>query len=199
MAPEDVWIRPGPTGLDPKQTSFFGNLQITTKIVKGQIEITQDKLVITKDTRIDSSQSALLDKLNIKPFSYKMEVRKVLQEGKLFDAAVLDIKAEDIFAKFRSAVSNMTALSLGAEYPTELSAPHSILNAFKNLAAVSFQTDYSFKEAEALKEACANAPAATAAPAAAEEAPAEEEKAEEEEEQVAIGGLFGGDDSEEDY
>jgi large subunit ribosomal protein LP0 len=26
IAPDDVWIRSGPTGLDPKQTSFFGNL-----------------------------------------------------------------------------------------------------------------------------------------------------------------------------
>jgi large subunit ribosomal protein LP0 len=26
IAPDDVWIKAGPTGLDPKQTSFFGNL-----------------------------------------------------------------------------------------------------------------------------------------------------------------------------
>lgn len=35
MAPKDVSVPIGPTGLDPKQTSFFQTLQIQTKIVKG--------------------------------------------------------------------------------------------------------------------------------------------------------------------
>lgn len=47
IAPDDVWIRAGPTGLDPKQTSFFQALNIQTKIVKTQIEIVADKKVIT--------------------------------------------------------------------------------------------------------------------------------------------------------
>merc|ERR1719321_915405 len=36
IAPMDVSIPPGPTGLDPKQTQFFQNLEIQTKIVKAQ-------------------------------------------------------------------------------------------------------------------------------------------------------------------
>jgi large subunit ribosomal protein LP0 len=34
VAPAEVWIRAGSTGLDPKQTSFFQQLSIQTKIVK---------------------------------------------------------------------------------------------------------------------------------------------------------------------
>lgn len=34
VAPDDVWIFAGSTGLDPKQTSFFQQLNIQTKIVK---------------------------------------------------------------------------------------------------------------------------------------------------------------------
>jgi large subunit ribosomal protein LP0 len=34
VAPDEVWIRAGSTGLDPKQTSFFQQLNIQTKIVK---------------------------------------------------------------------------------------------------------------------------------------------------------------------
>lgn len=47
IAPDEVWIRAGPTGLDPKQTSFFQQLTIQTKIVKTQIEIVADKKIIT--------------------------------------------------------------------------------------------------------------------------------------------------------
>jgi large subunit ribosomal protein LP0 len=34
LAPDDVWIKAGSTGLDPKQTSFFQTLNIQTKIIK---------------------------------------------------------------------------------------------------------------------------------------------------------------------
>lgn len=39
IAPADVIVPAGPTGLDPKQTEFFQALSIPTKIVKAQIEI----------------------------------------------------------------------------------------------------------------------------------------------------------------
>lgn len=47
VAPIDVWVKAGATGLDPKQTSFFQQLNIQTKIVKTQIEIVADKKVIS--------------------------------------------------------------------------------------------------------------------------------------------------------
>jgi large subunit ribosomal protein LP0 len=37
-----VFVPAGPTGMDPSQISFFHALQISTKINKGQIEITKD-------------------------------------------------------------------------------------------------------------------------------------------------------------
>ena len=39
LAPRDVSVPAGPTGLDPKNTAFFQTLQIQTKIVKGQVDI----------------------------------------------------------------------------------------------------------------------------------------------------------------
>ena len=68
IAPDDVWIRAGPTGLDPKQTSFFGNLQIQTKIVKAQIDIVAEKKVINAGDKIGGTEAQLLDKLKIYPF-----------------------------------------------------------------------------------------------------------------------------------
>lgn len=57
LAPKDVSVPVGPTGLDPKQTGFFQTLQIQTKIVRGQIDIVAEKQVVFKDTRVDSTQS----------------------------------------------------------------------------------------------------------------------------------------------
>lgn len=73
-----------------------------------------------------------------------MEVRKVLQNGGMFDAAVLDLSTDVILSKFKRAVGIQSAISLAAGYPTQASAPHSILNGFKNLVAVSAMTGFEF-------------------------------------------------------
>lgn len=100
IAPDAVTIPAGPTGLDPKQTGFFQKLQIQTKIVKAQIEIITSKQVIEVGDKIDGTQSLLLDKLKIYPFSYKMNITKILQNGAIFDAKVLSLSTDIILAKF---------------------------------------------------------------------------------------------------
>jgi large subunit ribosomal protein LP0 len=192
LAPKDVIIPAGPTGLDPRQTGFFGNLGIATKIVKAQIEILTDNKVIEEGCKITPGQASLLDKLKITPFEYKMEIKKMLMDGNIFDAAVLRITPEKIHDIFKARASNITALSLGSGYVTAAAAPHLIMNAFKNLAAVSFATDYSFPQAAALKASASAAPTTSAGGAAA--AKVEEKEEEEEEEDVEMGNFFGGDD-----
>jgi len=128
-----------------------------------------------------------------------MHCTKVIQDGNCFDAKVLSLSTEKILAKFQNAVSTQASLSLGAGYATSASAPHTLLNGFKNLLAASIASDFSFPQAEAFLSAAKNAPAAGAATATAAEAaaPVEEEKKEEPED-VDMGNLFGGDD-EDDY
>jgi len=80
-----------------------------------------------------------------------------------------------ILEKFSKAVKLQAQLSLGAGVPTTCSAPHSLLNGFKNLVAASCASGYEFPEATRLLSAAASAPAAGGAPAAAAEAPKVEE------------------------
>merc|ERR1719145_93337 len=70
VAPKDVVIPAGPSGLEPSQTSFFQALNIPTKIVRGAIEITADFKICTTGERVVLSAQALLAKLNLKPFEY---------------------------------------------------------------------------------------------------------------------------------
>jgi large subunit ribosomal protein LP0 len=193
LAPSDVTIQPGPTGLDPKQTQFFQALNIQTKIVKAQIEIANPVKVIKEGDKVNQSQAALLEKLKIRPFEYKMHVRKVMDGGKLYPASVLNIKTEDIMKAFVTAGTNLTATSLGSGYIVPSAAQHLILNAFRNLACASFGSDWSFPQAEKIKGS--GAPAASSAPAKVEakkEEPKKVEKKEEPpaEEDMDMGGLF---------
>lgn len=85
-----------------------------------------------------------MDKLKIYPFEYKMIVEKVLQDGGLFKAEVLDISTADVVAKFKKGAALQTALSLGVGYSTQLSAPQTLLAGFKNLVAASQACGCSF-------------------------------------------------------
>jgi large subunit ribosomal protein LP0 len=118
LAPADVTIPAGPTGMDPKQTSFFQNLNIATKIVKGQVEIVNAVKIITTDEKITPGQAALLDKLKIRPFEYKMHIKIVLDNGRLYPAAVLSITTDTILAAFGRSAENVAAVSLATGYST---------------------------------------------------------------------------------
>jgi len=57
-------LPPGPTGMDPSQIGFFHALSISTKIVKGQIEITKEYPVCKVGSKIGNSEVTLLQKMN---------------------------------------------------------------------------------------------------------------------------------------
>jgi len=153
VAPINVIVPKGPTGCDPGQTAFFQTLQIATKITKGQIEMTTDTPLITQGDRVSASQAALLQKLNIEPFSYGLVLKMVYDNGSLFDAKVLDITDDVLASKFSQALSTLAALSLALGFPTQASVPHSIANAFKAVVAVTIGLEkYSFEQADLYKE-----------------------------------------------
>lgn len=198
-APEDVFIQPGPTGLDPGQTAFFQALNIATKIAKGSIEIINKTHLIKAGEKCTASHVSLLSKLGIQPFSYGMIVTHAYENGSVYEASVLDMTQDDLMNKFLRGVRHVAALSLAAGFPTLASVPHSLRNAFRRLVAITFETKYDFPEAKAWKEGGGGGGGGDAAAEGGEEAEEEEAAAEEEEEAAEsdgeiAGGLFGGDD-----
>lgn len=195
VAPVDVYVEPGPTGCDPGQTSWFQALNIATKINRGQIEIISRVHLVAEGDKVGDSQAALLQKLDIRPFSYGLIVRTVYDDGETFSPVVLDLTPEDLLAKLQSGIRAVAAIGLQVGYPTKASFVHSINNAYKALLAIGMGTDYKFGkvlEFENFAAAAAAMPAAGAGGDAAEEAPAQEE--EESESAGGAGGLFDDDD-----
>ncbi|KAF5783613.1 putative ribosomal protein L10P [Helianthus annuus] len=189
VAPVDVVVPPGNTGLDASQTSFFQVLNIPTKINKGTVEIITRVELIKKGDKVGSSEAALLAKLGIRPFSYGLVIQTVYDNGSVFSPEGLDLTEDDLIEKFALGVSMVTSLALAIHYPTIAAAPHMLINGYKNLLAVAVETEYSFPLADKVKEYLADpskfavaAPVAEAAPAAAAAAPAETKKEEPKEE-----------------
>jgi len=214
IAPIEVIVPAGNTNMEPTKTSFFQALSIPTKINRGTIEIISDIHLLTVGQKVSLSQAALLQMLGIKPFQYGLKVITVYDNGAVYPAAVLDLTDDDILKKFFRGVSNVAALSLQIGYPTVVSVPHSVSNAYKNLLAISVATDYTFPGSEKIKQLLSD-PAAfaaaqqaaqptaptTAAPDVGAKPPVAEPKkpADEEEVDEDMGGLFGAEEEEEGY
>jgi large subunit ribosomal protein LP0 len=201
IAPIDVTIPAGPTGMDPSMTSFFQALEITTKIVKGQIEIVTDVPLLRKDTKVGNNEAVLLKKLNIRPFTYGLKLVTVYDNGSTYSPEALNFTPDQVSKFFLNGVSNIAALSLALGIPTQASVSHSVIAAFKNLVAIASDTSFSFKEGDAMLEAIKNpgvaqaAAPTSAAPAAKAEAKKEVKKEESEDSDVG-GVMFAGEEDE---
>nr|KAF6404020.1 ribosomal protein lateral stalk subunit P0 [Molossus molossus] len=120
-----------------------------------------------------------------------IEILQVFDNGSIYNPEVLDITEETLHARFLEGVRNVASVCLQIGYPTVASVPHSIINGYKRVLALSVETDYTFPLAEKVKAFLADpsafvaaapvAAATTAAPAAAA-APAKVEAKEESEE-----------------
>jgi large subunit ribosomal protein LP0 len=178
LAPVDVTLPAGPTGLDPGQTAFFQAANIATKITKGSIELINPVTLIRKNEKVSSTAVALLTKMGIRPFHFGISVSSVYENGFIYKAAVLDLTKEDLLRKFVNGVSYVACVSLGARYPTLASVVHSVARGYQRIAAIALETSYTFDEIKEAKnllsdpEALAKAQAAAAAAAAAKGAAA---------------------------
>lgn len=127
-------------------------LNIPTKINKGTVEIITPVELIKKGDKVGSSEAALLSKLGIRPFSYGLVVVNVYDNGSVFSPEVLDLTEDDLVVKFAVGVSMVASLSMAISYPTLAAAPHMFANAYKNVLAIALSTEYSFPQAEKVKE-----------------------------------------------
>lgn len=199
IAPCEVVIPAQNTGLGPEKTNFFQALSIPTKISKGTIEIINDVPILRVGDKVGASEATLLNMLNISPFSYGLIIEQVYDSGSIFSPDILDIKPEDLRAKFQQGVANLAAVSLAIGYPTIASAPHSIANGFKNLLALAAVSDVDFKQATTIKEyikdpskfaAAVTVAAPAAAPAGAKKEEAKKVESEHESDDDMGFGLF---------
>jgi len=196
IAPQDVVIPKQVTTLEPTKTTFFAALDIPTRITKGCVEILSDVNLCKEGEKVGSSEAALLQMLDLRPFTYGLKLINVYDDGFVYPAKLLSTTSADLYKAFAQGVSNVAALSLGLGFPTLPAFPHVVLNAYKNLVAIALGTDYLFDQAKALKERVENPDAFVAAPTTSntpttvvEDAPPPAPSSESEEEEM--GDLFG--------
>jgi large subunit ribosomal protein LP0 len=200
VAPDDVYIPAGNTGMEPGKTSFFQALGVPTKIARGTIEITNDLKLVEAGSKVGASEATLLNMLNISPFTYGMGISQIYDAGQTFAPSVLDIEESQLLKALSSAIATVTAISLASNYPTIasinhsvnigireagmnitkislagnyptiLSVRHSILNSYKNLLSIALETEYEWPAISQMKAIAKDPSLAQAAAPAATEA-----------------------------
>lgn len=172
IAPCEVVIPSGPTGMEPGKTAFFQALGIPTKITRGSIEITSDVPLFATGDKVGPSEAILLNMMNISPFTYGIVVKTVFNEGDCFAPELLSIGDDDLIEFLMTGIKSIASLSMAINHPTVAAVPHSVVNGYKNILAIAIASEeYSFPAADELKNLLSN-PEALAALAAAASAPA---------------------------
>ena len=167
VAPCDVWLEPGPTGLDPGQTSFFQAIGIATRINKNLIEVTGRTRLVTEGLKVSASAAVLLAKLGRKPFFFGVQVVGVFEGGSAYDARILDLGDSDIMKMFAFSLRQASALALGLGYPCSVSIPHILSNALRKIVGISIEIEYPVPIAEPFRMFLSDPEAFAAATAAA--------------------------------
>jgi large subunit ribosomal protein LP0 len=104
--------------------------------------------LVHKAAKVGASEATLLNMLNISPFTYGMVVQQVYDSGNVFAPSILDIEESTLLTHFTAAIRNVASVSLAVGYPTIVSVSHSLVNSYKNLLAISVETDYDFEGSE---------------------------------------------------
>ncbi|KAJ1547078.1 ribosomal protein P0 (A0) (L10E), partial [Nowakowskiella sp. JEL0078] len=146
LAPVDVFVPPGNTGMEPGKTSFFQALGIPTKIARGTIEIVNEVHLVKAGTKVGQSEATLLNMLNISPFTYGMTIGSIYSSGAVFDQSVLDIEEEQLLDAFKSGIASVAAISLALDYLNAASIGFAVRRALsigpKNIASISLAIDF---------------------------------------------------------
>jgi large subunit ribosomal protein L10 len=130
IAPNDVVIPEGDTGIDPGP--FVGELQTigaNARIDGGSIKVVEDSTVLSAGEEVSADLANVLGELGIEPKEVGLDLRGVFSEGVLFSPEELDIDVEEYVADLEAASSAARNLALNAEYPTARTAPSMLAKA----------------------------------------------------------------------
>merc|ERR1712113_486878 len=188
LAPCDVVIPAGPTGIEVGKIDLFHKLNIQCKTVKAAIEVNKDVVIINKGQKVGEGATQICKLLNIVPFEYSLTFQKVYIDGVILDQDIIEMPMENIVEKFEEFCPFLTALSVGASIPNALSVPQFLVRGFMNLLAIGSESGYSFKQLEAALDASKNAVATTTVETKVVEEKKEEAAAVEEEESESVDG-----------
>ncbi len=140
LAPEDITIPAGDTGLPPGPAlSDLKAAGLPVKMMGASIHVSADTIVTKKGQPITAPVAGTLSKLNIQPIQVGLNLISVLENKMLYNASVLDIDEDKVFENFKVAHFHAFNLALNIEYYTNQTIELFVQKAYRDSKAVALE------------------------------------------------------------
>jgi large subunit ribosomal protein L10 len=140
IAPNDVVIPEGDTGIDPGP--FVGELQAVganARIDEGSIKVLDDSTVLEAGEEVSTDLENVLKELDIEPKEVGLDLRAVVADGVRFEPEELEIDVAEYRADVQAAAARARNLSINAAYPTAGTADAIIASACGEAKSLALQ------------------------------------------------------------
>ncbi|MFH1095222.1 MAG: 50S ribosomal protein L10 [Candidatus Micrarchaeota archaeon] len=120
IADVDIIVKEGETDLPPGPAlSELKGAGINAQIKAGKIVVAKDSVVAKAGTKIPDAVCKALQKLNVLPFMAGLTMVAAEEEGRLFEAQILDIDEETLQSDLACSIGLAYNMSIHCAYPTE--------------------------------------------------------------------------------
>ena len=120
ISPMDIVIEPGPTNFPPGPIiGELGQAGIIAAVEAGKVTIKKEARLVKKGDVINNKVADVLVKLGIEPIEIGLNVVVTLQDGIIYERAVLDIDEETCLNNIKIAYQEALNLSFNISYVTQ--------------------------------------------------------------------------------
>ncbi|OBS56914.1 hypothetical protein A6R68_11961, partial [Neotoma lepida] len=133
------------------------------RLFRGTTEILSDVPMIKTGDTIGASEATLLNMVSISPFSFGLIIQQLFDNSSIYNLEVLDITEQTLHSRFLGDVRIVASVCLWIGYLTVAWVPHSIINGYKQVLALSVETEYTFPFSEKVEAFLADPSAFVAA------------------------------------
>ncbi len=140
IAPQDIVIEPGDTGVAPGQTvTELKNAGIDVQIQKGKVVIAKRRVLVERGKKISKAVANALKILEITPFEVAPRLSVAFSSGLLYSEAVLGIDADYVAAELAKSFAEADMLSTSIGMVTQYNATRLVVKAYRNAMAVGLE------------------------------------------------------------
>jgi large subunit ribosomal protein L10 len=112
-APNDIYIRAGPTPFSPGPViGELGALGIKSGVENGKIAIKVDKLLVKSGAVINEQQASILGRLGITPMEIGISLAIAYENGDFYSREVLAVDASQYLGRLQAASREALALTV---------------------------------------------------------------------------------------
>lgn len=138
IAPEDIVIKAGNTGLPPGPAiSELSRVGVRTRIQAGSVWVLRDTTVAKAGEAIGADVASILSKLDIKPLNVSLHMVAAYDGGAILSSEQLHVDLGAYRSQLVECAQNAVHLSLGAYIPTSATINQLLHIAHQNARSVS--------------------------------------------------------------